>query len=92
MELPLGDTQASQLARQRLEHLGHVTGVDRASLIRLGRAFPNLASIYAADEAALARVVGDVTAARIRWFLDAPLPSGLLESPAPISNIASRAA
>ncbi|TMD07207.1 MAG: hypothetical protein E6J03_04365 [Chloroflexi bacterium] len=39
---------------------------------RLG-IFPTLGSVYAASEERLREVVGTVAAARIRWFLDAPL-------------------
>jgi len=75
MQLPLDDGRAGALARERIAHLAGVHGVDPAALQRLARAFPSLGDIYAASEADLARAVGPVTAARIRWFLDAPLDS-----------------
>jgi hypothetical protein len=33
--------------------------------------------VYKADEEQLLKVVGPVVASRIRWFLDAPLDTGL---------------
>lgn len=77
LELPLGDSDAGDLARSRLQHLAHVAGMDARAVVRLSRAFPSLGSVYAASEADLAAVVGTVSAARIRWFLDAPLNTGL---------------
>jgi hypothetical protein len=56
-----------------MEHLSQLVSGDSGTLIRLARAFPSLASVYAASEAELARVIGPVAAARMRWFLDAPL-------------------
>ncbi len=50
-----------------------MSGGDSGTLIRLAPTFPSLASVYAASEAELARVIGPVAAARMRWFLDAPL-------------------
>ncbi|MGI8847551.1 MAG: hypothetical protein ACR2GX_04700 [Candidatus Dormibacteria bacterium] len=79
MELPLGDGDAGALARRRLEHLAQVSGVERSSLLRLGRTFPSLGAVYAAPEPELARVVGEVAAARIRWFLDAPLSAAVID-------------
>jgi len=76
-QLPLDDGTAGALARQRVEHLSSVNGVDAAILERLVRAFPSLTAIYSASEEELARAVGPVAAARIRWFLDAPLESRL---------------
>ena len=82
LQLPLDDGAAGALARQRIDHLRSVNGVDEATLIRLARSFPSLAAIYGASEQELASAVGDVTAARIRWFLDAPLETRLLAEPA----------
>ena len=76
-QLPLDDGTAGALARQRVEHLSAVNGVDAAILERLVRAFPSLTAIYSASEEELSRAVGPVAAARIRWFLDAPLESRL---------------
>jgi hypothetical protein len=73
LELPLGDGPTGELAGRRLGHLRQIVGDDGDALIRLAAAFTNLAAIYAAPEEELARVVGPITAARIRWFLDAPL-------------------
>ena len=86
--LPLDDGVAGALARQRVDHLRGLAGIDEAILVRLGRTFPSLAAIYSATEAQLAPVVGSVAAARIRWFLDAPLDTRLLpaisfETPTP---------
>lgn len=77
LQLPLDADEAGSLARRRVAHLGGVEGVEPSSLIRLLRAFPSLRAIYAAPEAELAKMVGPVAAARIRWFLDAPLDSSL---------------
>lgn len=90
MELPLDDGGAGELARRRVEHLALVSGVERTGLLRLTRAFPSLGAIYAASEAELARVVGEVAAARIRWFLDAPI-STAFSDPAPRPVIARAA-
>lgn len=76
--LPLDDGAASGLARQRVEHLRGLAGIDEGTLVRLGRAFPSLHAIYGASEEQLAAIVGSVAAARIRWFLDAPLDTRLL--------------
>ncbi|MFN2581753.1 MAG: hypothetical protein ABR498_03315 [Candidatus Dormibacteria bacterium] len=81
LQLPLDDGAAGLLARQRIDHLRAVTGIDDGTLIRAARAFPSLGAIYGASERALAAVVGDVAAARIRWFLDAPLDTRLLATP-----------
>jgi ERCC4-type nuclease len=93
LQLPLDDGSLSRLARKRLQHLGQVEGVDEEALVRLSRAFRSLRAVYAAPEAELARVVGDVSAARIRWFLDAPLDTALVNthtrsSPASMPNAA----
>ncbi|HKR99571.1 MAG TPA: hypothetical protein VJU79_08665 [Candidatus Dormibacteraeota bacterium] len=81
LDLPLGDRAGGELAVRRVEHLRGVAGVDEQTLVRLARAFPSLRAIYAAPDAELERVVGTVTAARIRWFLDAPLETGLIGAP-----------
>jgi ERCC4-type nuclease len=76
--LPLGDASSSgELTTRRWHHLLTVAGIDAAAAQRLGRAFPSLAAVYAADEEKLVKVVGPVVASRIRWFLDAPLDTGL---------------
>ncbi len=76
--LPLGESAASnELTTRRWHHLTTVAGIDPASAQRLARAFPSLAAVYAADEQQLLKVVGPVVASRIRWFLDAPLDTGL---------------
>jgi len=54
-----------------------IVGDDGDALLRLAAAFPNLAAMYAASEEELSRVVGPIAAARIRWFLDAPLATSL---------------
>lgn len=73
LELPLGDGTTGELAGRRLDHLVQVVGDDPATVARLAAAFATLGGIYAASEAELAEVVGPITAARMRWFLDAPL-------------------
>ncbi|HEV3124899.1 MAG TPA: helix-hairpin-helix domain-containing protein [Candidatus Dormibacteraeota bacterium] len=73
LDLPLGDTEETELGTRRHRHLTELPGVDDAVAVRLERAFPTLAALYSATEDRLAEVVGPVTAARIRWFLDAPL-------------------
>jgi ERCC4-type nuclease len=78
LQLPLDDGVAGALARQRVDHLGGLTGVDAATAARLARAFPSLGAIYSASEIELARVIGAVSAARIRWFLDAPIDTRLV--------------
>jgi ERCC4-type nuclease len=83
MELPLDDGSASELARRRVEHLAHVSGVDRAALVRLARAYPSLAAIYSATEEQLSRIVGEASASRIRWFLDAPLSTAVVDPARP---------
>ena len=90
LQLPLDDGEAGAMAHQRLSHLRAVNGVDQAVLVRLARTFPSLAAIYAATEAELADAVGAVTAARVRWFLDAPLDTRLVAAPSETS--AARAA
>jgi len=83
LQLPLDDGAAGALARQRIDHLRGVTGVEGAAFTRLARAFPSLGAVYGASEGELAAVVGPVTAARVRWFLDAPLDTRLAAEPAP---------
>jgi ERCC4-type nuclease len=76
LDLPLGDPEADHLASLRQRHLLSLPGVDHTMAARLARAFPSLAAVYAAPEERLRALVGPVAAARIRWFLDAPLHSG----------------
>ena len=76
MELPLGDRAPGEMAWRRLEHLRRIVGDDQPTLVRLVAAFRSLGTIYTASEAELARVVGPIVAARMRWFLDAPLMAG----------------
>lgn len=90
--LPLDDGAAGVLARQRIDHLRGLGGISPGDLVRLGRAFPSLSAIYGASETKLAAVIGPVAAARIRWFLDAPLDTRLLSSRAPAPTDAVRAA
>jgi len=73
LDLPLGDPEEGELGLRRHRHLTAMPGVDDAIAGRLERAFHTLAALYAAPEEKLATVVGPVVAARIRWFLDAPL-------------------
>ena len=76
--LPLGDSVVpDELTTRRWHHLMTVAGIDARSAQRLARAFPSLAAVYGAGEEQLVRVVGPVVASRIRWFLDAPLDTGL---------------
>ena len=77
LELPLGDGPTGELASRRLGHVRQIVGDDGDALLRLAAAFPNLAAMYAASEEELSRVVGPIAAARIRWFLDAPLATSL---------------
>jgi len=76
LDLPLGDPEVDELASLRQRHLLSLPGVDHLTVARLTRAFPSLAAVYTAPEERLRSVVGPVAAARIRWFLDAPLHSG----------------
>ena len=80
LDLPLGDPEAEHLASLRQRHLLSLPGVDHLMAARLTRAFPSLAAVYAAPEERLRALVGPVAAARIRWFLDAPLHSGAVPS------------
>lgn len=85
LQLPLDTQEAGALARRRVSHLSSLDGLEPGSLVKLIRSFPTLRAIYAAPEAELAKVVGPVAAARIRWFLDAPLDSALAREAAPVS-------
>ena len=58
---------------RRRAHLLGLPGIDDATAARLLGIFPTLGAVYAASEERLREVVGAVAAARIRWFLDAPL-------------------
>lgn len=78
LDLPLdlgpGTTPAADEVRaRRLGHLMELPGMDEATATRLLAAFPTLGAVYAASEERLEELVGSVAAARIRWFLDAPL-------------------
>jgi ERCC4-type nuclease len=76
--LPLGETPGlGDLTARRWHHLMTVAGIEPAAAQRLARAFPSLAAVYSADEEELVKVVGPVVASRMRWFLDAPLDTGL---------------
>jgi ERCC4-type nuclease len=77
LQLPLDADEAGSLARQRVRHLAAVDGLEPAAFVRLVRSFPSLRAIYTAPEAELARIIGPVAAARMRWFIDAPLDTGL---------------
>jgi hypothetical protein len=92
LQLPFDDGAATGLARLRIDHLRALGGVEPAELVRLARGFPSLRAIYAATEAELASVVGAVAAARIRWFLDAPLDTRLAVEPDAPSSVSLRTA
>ena len=77
LQLPLDSDEAGSLARSRVAHLAAIDGLEPAAFVKLVRSFPSLRSIYTAPEADLARVVGPVAAARMRWFIDAPLDTAL---------------
>ncbi len=79
LELPLGDGPSGELAWRRVEHLRRMIGEDQdqGALLRLIAAYRSLGAIYAASEQELATVVGPIVAARMRWFLDAPLTARL---------------
>lgn len=81
LDLPLGDPEATHLASLRQRHLLALPGIDHTTAARLARAFPSLAAVYAASEDRLRALVGPVAAARIRWFLDAPLHSATTSRP-----------
>jgi len=85
LQLPLDTEEAGTLARRRVSHLASLDGLEPGALVKLMRSFPSLRAIYTASEADLARIVGPVAAARIRWFLDAPLDSALARDTAPIN-------
>ena len=78
--LPLMDVPSGELTARRWDHLTAVAGVDARSAERLARAFPTLGAIYRASEDDLLRAVGPVVASRLRWFLDAPIQSGVAVS------------
>lgn len=79
--LPLVEpARGDDLPLRRLCHLAEAAGIDESGAVRLARRFGSLRSVYAAAEPDLARIVGTVTAARLRWFLDAPL-DGVAPSP-----------
>ena len=80
LDLPLGNPEVDHLASLRQRHLLSLPGIDHMMAARLARAFPSLAAVYAAPEERLRALVGPVAAARIRWFLDAPLNSGAVPS------------
>lgn len=73
LDLPLGEPLEAVAGVDRAAHLLGIPGVDPVIGARLARAFPSLAAVYAAGEERLAAAVGPVAAARIRWFLDAPI-------------------
>lgn len=73
LDLPLGEPAEDVAGEGRLDHLRGVAGIDAAVAARLARTFPSLGAVYAASEEKLSAVVGPVAAARIRWFLDAPI-------------------
>lgn len=75
-ELPLDVAPVDSFAARRLEHLSSIAGLTDEMVFRLARAYPSLGAVYSASEAELGRVVGPVAAARLRWFLDSPLPCG----------------
>jgi len=83
LQLPIDDGESGQLAQQRVDHVRAVPGVEPDALTKLGRAFPSLRAIYSAREEELARVVGPIAAARVRWFLDAPIDTALLSTQSP---------
>lgn len=85
LQLPLDAEEAGSLARRRVTHLAAVDGLEPAAFVKLIRSFPSLRAIYGAPEAELARLVGPVAAARIRWFLDAPLDTALAREASPIN-------
>ncbi len=85
LQLPLDADEAGSLARRRVSHLAAVDGLAPAAFVKLIRSYPALRAIYTASEPELARLVGPVAAARIRWFLDAPLDTALAREAAPIT-------
>jgi len=85
LQLPLDADEAGSLARRRVSHLAALDGLEPAAFVKLIRSFPSLRAIYIASEPELARLVGPVAAARIRWFLDEPLDTALAREASPIS-------
>jgi hypothetical protein len=83
LDLPLTEPDDGELGLRRHRHLTSLPGVDDPAAARLEHAFPTLAALYGAPEARLAAVVGPVAAARIRWFLDAPLRPAAMVRPQP---------
>jgi ERCC4-type nuclease len=77
LDLPLGETPPafddSVAGAERHHHLTGIPGIDEGLAGRLARGFPTLGAVYAATEDELAAVIGPVAAARLRWFLEAPL-------------------
>lgn len=76
LDLPLEEPpafDADVAGEDRHHHLTAIPGIDEALAARLSRTFPTLGAVYAASEERLAAVAGPVAAARIRWFLDAPI-------------------
>lgn len=84
LDLPLTGAGAPPLAADAVAGPGHsahllaVPGIDETTAARLLHAFPSLSAIYAASRERLAEVVGPVAAARLRWFLDAPVTAAAL--------------
>ena len=75
--LPLGDASVpDELTTRRWQHLMTIAGIDPPLRSAPGAGL-SLAAVYAAGEEQLVRVVGPVVASRMRWFLDAPLDTGL---------------
>ena len=83
LDLPLGEPDDGELGLRRHRHLTSLPGVDEPAAVRLERAFPTLAALYGASQERLAEVVGPVAAARVRWFLDAPLRPAVAVRPQP---------
>lgn len=81
LELPLGDPEAGPVAEERIAHLVAAAGGNQDVARRLAQSFPTLAAIYTAPQRELDRVIGPVAAARLRWFLDAPLRTALVSLP-----------
>ena len=63
---------------ERHHHLTTIPGIDEVLAGRLASQFPTLNAVYAASEEQLAAVIGPVAAARLRWFLEAPLSATAL--------------
>lgn len=75
-ELPLDVTPVDSFAVRRLEHLSAIAGMTEELVYRLARRYTSLGAVYGASQKELEIVVGPVAAARLRWFLDSPLPVG----------------